>query len=520
MSRANRFLAGITFGYINQIAVLLGGLWLTPFLLHHLGQRDYGLWLVSLQVLSYLGLAEFGVVALLPRDVAAVTGSGTESEVAPRIRALLEDSLGLVCIQTVLVAAGALAAWIWLPVSWRPLRGPIGLILTAYVCLFPLRLFQATLEGLQRQAFLSSLATIAWAVGLAVNVALVFNGYGVTGVAAGWVCSQVVIVSFSCGCLAKNYRPLFPRRIHWPNWRSFTSKLGRGSWISLQQTAQILLGGTDLLIIGRILGPSAVVPYSCTGKLNSIMSNQPALLMQTAIPALSQLRAMDSKVRTFEVMTVLNLGMLMISGACACVVLSVNESFVRQWVGPAEYQGFGLTLLLVVLMLVRHLNLTFAYTAFSIGYERRMCAVAIAEGILGLVLSLVFTHLWGLTGVVAGPLCAVCLTSLVSNAKVVTKDLEQSISDLILPLWPWFWRFCILAAVSTVLGRALNPGSLPKVMLVAALVSAIYGTVVVPALMNTALGVYLKPRFVSARNLVLQTAAPILPWRREVVNRG
>ena len=37
-------------------------------------------------------------------------------------------------------------------------------------------------------------------------------------------------------------------------------QLGNGAWISVNQIAQVLLGGTDLVVIGKLLGPEAVVP--------------------------------------------------------------------------------------------------------------------------------------------------------------------------------------------------------------------------------------------------------------------
>jgi hypothetical protein len=50
------------------------GLWLTPFMLTHIGQRDYGLWLVGAQILAYLMMLDFGIVALLPRETAYAMG--------------------------------------------------------------------------------------------------------------------------------------------------------------------------------------------------------------------------------------------------------------------------------------------------------------------------------------------------------------------------------------------------------------------------------------------------------------
>src|SRR5437016_5526788 len=68
MSRTYRFLGGLTLGYAHQILVVAAALWLTPFLLRNIGEHDYGLWLAGGQILLYLGLLDFGVVDLLPRE--------------------------------------------------------------------------------------------------------------------------------------------------------------------------------------------------------------------------------------------------------------------------------------------------------------------------------------------------------------------------------------------------------------------------------------------------------------------
>ena len=74
MSRTNRFLGGLGFGYLQQVAVLVTGLWLTPFLLNRLGQHDLGVWLMITQVIAYLGLLDLGVIGLLPRETASAVG--------------------------------------------------------------------------------------------------------------------------------------------------------------------------------------------------------------------------------------------------------------------------------------------------------------------------------------------------------------------------------------------------------------------------------------------------------------
>ncbi len=116
--------------------------------------------------------------------------------------------------------------------------------------------------------------------------------------------------------------------------------------MSVSQIAQVLLNGTDLLIIGMLLGPAAIVPYACTGKLVTILASQPQLFMQAALPALSELRTSVPQARLFQVSTSMSQLLLLCSGAIACVVLAVNESFVSWWVGEALFAGVGLTAVL------------------------------------------------------------------------------------------------------------------------------------------------------------------------------
>ena len=88
----------------------------------------------------------------------------------------------------------------------------------------------------------------------------------------------------------------------------------RGAWISVGQIAQVLLSGTDLVVVGTLLGPEAIVPYACTGKLMTMLANQPQLFMQMALPALSELRGAAARERLFEVSRSMTQLMLLASG--------------------------------------------------------------------------------------------------------------------------------------------------------------------------------------------------------------
>src|SRR5438552_3071640 len=254
MSRAQRFLGGVSLGFASQALTLVAGLWLTPFLLWRVGQRDYGLWLLGAQLLAYLMLMDFGIVALLPRTTAYATGraGGWASADLPQ---LIGQTARLVLWQMPFVALAALALWLSLPHAWAELGGPLALVLVMFVVIFPFRILQATLQGLQDLAFLGATQISAWVVSIALTIALALAGFRLWALALGWVAAQIVAASIWPFRLLSRFRAVLPARLPSLSWSTARGQLAAGFWVSLGQLAQALLSGTEIVVIGRILGP-------------------------------------------------------------------------------------------------------------------------------------------------------------------------------------------------------------------------------------------------------------------------
>jgi O-antigen/teichoic acid export membrane protein len=80
-----------------------------------------------------------------------------------------------------------------------------------------------------------------------------------------------------------------------PTFTDARELFSRSGWVSLSQVGQVFLNGSDVLILGAILGPAATVPYACTGKLITVLANHPQLLMQAAAPAIAEMRTSASR---------------------------------------------------------------------------------------------------------------------------------------------------------------------------------------------------------------------------------
>jgi O-antigen/teichoic acid export membrane protein len=450
-SRLRRFAGGLGLGYLQTIVTVTVGLWLTPYLLRQLGAHNYGLWLLGAQVLVYLALMDLGIVQLVPREVAIAAGRahGNHEE----LQTLIGQTGRLVLWQVLPVGfAAGVTMWL-LPAEWAPLRWPLAVVVLTFVATFPLRIFGAVLQGLQDLAFLGRAQLGAWAAGAAMTVSGVAAGFGLWSLAMGWVTTQLLSVALAWRRLSAVHGHLLPERLPSLSFSLAREQFGRGGWISINQIAQVLLGGTDLVVIGKLLGPEAVVPYVCTGKLLTLLASQPQMFMQTALPALSELRTAAPRERLFEVSRSMAQVMLLLSGGIVAVVVVANQPFVAWWVGESRFGGIGLTALLLASMLVRHFNTTLVYTLFCFGHERRLAVTSVADGLAGVAMMLVLVPRFGPHGAALGTLTAACFVSLPFNLRALAREEGGSPAGALAPLRPWCVRFVPFLAVALLLSQ-------------------------------------------------------------------
>src|SRR5271166_5009608 len=191
MSRTKSFFSGALFTYLYQGGAMFVGIWLTPFYIHSLGTKDFGVWLVGLQVLTFLLLIDFGIIGVMPRDVGHAAGAELSEGGSDRLSLLMGQTVKVVLAQTVIVAIACLGLFLFGRGTAASLRGPVGLILLVFTISYPLRIFPATLQGLQDLSFLGQLRLCLWALATALTVVLLMTGARFYALAWGWCFQQM-----------------------------------------------------------------------------------------------------------------------------------------------------------------------------------------------------------------------------------------------------------------------------------------------------------------------------------------
>lgn len=494
MSRTARFLTGVRFGYVTQVLTTAVGLWLTPFLLRHLGTVEYGLWLTISQILSYLLLLDVGIIAMVPREVARATGR-TEGRATPRA---VGDEVGralfIVMLQLPIIALAAWATWRFLPAQWDGARGALGAVLLIFVLCYPFRLSSAVLEGLQDFRATGRIQLATWVAQVIVSVVLVARGAGLEALVWGWGVQQVASALLLAGYLWRRHRAALPAASPRMGRAMIRQRFARGGWISMGQVATVLESGTDLLIIAQLLGPAAVVPYDITRKLIVVLQNQPQLLMHVATPALSQLRASGDRARLARVVGALGLGLLWVSGAVTFVVTLLNQAFIAWWVGPERFGGQALTVTLLVAMFARHSTVATSYANFSLGRERDVAIISLTTGVVSVLAGAVLVRLVGPIGAPFGALIGLLFVSGPMGLRILAQELRETPMAMLRPLLPLVARVAALVAAAALVARVWTPRGFLLLAATGAVAGAVYLLVMIPVVLRSSLAYWVVPR--------------------------
>ncbi len=486
MSRTRRILGGTAVAYLHQATIVLVGLWLTPFLLRHLGQQQLGLWLVLGQLLGYLLLMDLGVIAILPREVAFASGQGEQGP--SLIASLLARVRQIVRWQVLALSVLSLLLWWFLPAQWTTLKWPLAIVLVSFVTLYPARVDTAALQGAQELTFLAAAQMVGWLASTLTTIVLVMAGWGIYALVLGWAAQMAIPSVVAVYKVRTRFRAIQAPGEAPPVGAYFK----RSMWVSVSQISQVLLNGSDVLILGKLLGAAAVVPYACTGKLVTVFGNHPQLLMHAAQPALSELRGSASSERLGTTTTALTQVMLMMSGAIAIMILPVNRFFVSWWVGPTQYGGAWLTLALAVMMLLRHWNVATIYTLFCFGYERQLSLTGLIDGVVTAAGTALLVWKWGPIGAPIASIIGVVAVSLPRNVISVAHELHLAPLAFLRTLWPLLARIVGVGLGAATLSWWLGSPSLAGAVVTAIPTGLLYVVLVLPLAWNGPVGPYLR----------------------------
>lgn len=403
MSRVRIYARNLLANWVGYLVNLVVAFCLAPFVLSGLGDQMYGVWVVLTSLTGYLGLIEMGTQAGLGRYVNYYLG---RNEV-PKANAILNTALAFfLAAGVVLVAAGGALGMAFgalfpkVPAEFLPAaRAALLLVAVNLWMSFLGAAFRQVLTAFERFDVANGIDLLVLALRTAGTILVLHAGGGIVPLAGVQVASSVVGVLGAWLCA----RRVFPQMRIGPAALSrarFRELFGFGIWAFLGQIAMRLMYWTDEIVILAVLGAKHVTLYAfplmliqygrqITDRIAGVLG--PQTIKASSVGDLHELR----RILGWGSKIIMYLAIPLFVG-----MIFFGTEFFLLWLGPREGLDWRLSGSVLVLLAVPQLFVMGVRPCVNIinglGYVRFGALITLAQGVMNLILTLLFVLVMGL----------------------------------------------------------------------------------------------------------------------------
>jgi O-antigen/teichoic acid export membrane protein len=400
-----RLARSVVANWVGFAAQVAAAFFVSPVLVHGLGDRRYGLWSLVESVLGYLMLFDLGVAASVVRYVARF-------EAARDQRALdrvVSASLGVFAAAGAAVLGGTLLlafpafAWLGVPADLAGEGRWMLVLLGANLAVgLPMNVFACALDGLGRYPAKSAVRTTILVIRSVLLLVLLRLGGGLVGVAV-LVSACTLVEHLAMAVAVFRYLPrlrVSPRLVDRPTLRAL-----RG--YSFDALMALLAGRvsfqTDALVINAFLLPQSITLFAVAARLTEYAKDSVRVATAVLTPAVSALEARGDGAAIRAVFLDSTRYVLWLILPVQLGLLLLGRSFLGLWLGPQYAVESYPTLVILTLPLSLALSQSVAVRIlYGTGRLRRYAYGTLAEAAANLLLSVLLVRPFGIEGVALG----------------------------------------------------------------------------------------------------------------------
>jgi O-antigen/teichoic acid export membrane protein len=317
-----------------------------PMYIDHIGAARYGILAIVWVLLGYFGFLDFGLSRASVNALSRL-GSASAAERSPVLVTTLYTNLALGLIGGVVLyaASGLLIARF---ANLTPDLSAEALASTPWIaCMLPVALVSAigsgALESRERFLASSTLQTFGGVIGqVSPVVCALLIGPSLTVVIPAAFFARLLSTIAIWAVVVWSEYPVDFRRFDRSRLREL---LGYGAWVSVSAGISPLLASFDQLLIGALLGPTAIAYYSVPMNLATRSQLLALALVKTLFPRLSRLPPDEARLLASRVLVTVAFGF----GAMCGPATILAKPFLGFWVGQdfASYSAPVAQILLI-----------------------------------------------------------------------------------------------------------------------------------------------------------------------------
>jgi O-antigen/teichoic acid export membrane protein len=425
----------------------------SPFVVHRLGNTNYGLWVLLASLVGYLGLLDFGVRSAVTRYVARLHAGGADLDASRLVSTALAifGMLGLVALLVATILATFVTDGFHVPPAQAHAARLVVMMggLSVAAALVG-GTFGGVIVALQRFDLGGQIEiSIGIARAAAIYVALA-QGLGLVSLAVIQLAASVVrTIAFAVLAL-RLYPELQVTRVAWDReWIPRIFSFSLASTLITFSTTLILY--SDSVVIGAFLPAAAITFFSIAAGLTDYSRSLIRGISTIMTPRTSAIEMEGHAAIAASILRMARLASTLILPVGITFLLR-GSSFIGLWMGAEYAAPSGMILqILTVAMLFYAASQILGASLLGLSLHKGLVPFFVGEALVNLGLSLLLVRRLGLAGIAWGTTIPNLVTSLV----LLPLYARRTISLPLLDYHRQAWLRPFLALVPFAVGTAL-----------------------------------------------------------------
>ncbi len=424
-SRGKKIILGFVLRNAYTVLNIVLAFFMMPFILRHLGDRMYGLWVLLGAFVGYMGFLDLGLSQAVSRFTSRAIGKNDPQE----LNEIVNTSFVIFVVLSAL-AAGVTALAMTFARYFVPDASDLFIVRILLLCIgsnlcvsFPVRAFGGVVGG-NLQYRVSEGITISELV-LRYGLIWIFFKLGFGIIALGVIVNVVAIAThIALIYFAFRVEPRLQFNLAYFKREQIRALFSLSAFAFVSRLAGLLIERTDAFVVTAFLGLASTAHYSIATVLMGYLGNFLYRTIELTGPVISQDDGRGDRAgitQKFFILTRLMLFAALFFTALACFY---GQHFIARWVGGEYLDAYPVLIILAGVTLVSSVLLPASVVLFNTSHHKFLALISVIEAVANLLLSIILVRHIGMIGVALGTLIPIAFIRGVVQPIYISKCLD------------------------------------------------------------------------------------------------
>jgi O-antigen/teichoic acid export membrane protein len=401
-----------------------------PFLVGRLGDEWYGIWIIVGSITGYCYLVDFGLATAVSRYVTQyiVKNDSYNANIIINTSLVIYCSMALLMIGITIVAAHLAQHFIADADNLRIVRLVILIMGLNMAAEFPFKAFSGIIGAYIRYDLLTYSHLLKLVLSTGLIVYFLTKGHGIIALSLIiFLTSQVSNIIFYY--VAKHL--FHDLRIGVNHFRKgkIRELFNYSAWSFLKQIGDQVRFRIDSVVIGFIMSAAYVTHYFIGARLVELFQSLAYRSTNIMTPVFTKyyvLEKYDEMRSKFLFMTKINTIIAVFGGG---LIIILGKSFISRWMGAKYLDAYPVLVLLMIAMIFEIIITPSGNVLYAVSKHRYLSILNMTEGMVNIVLSLVFIRYYGILGVALGTAVPLLITRLFVIPHYVCRCIDLPVKE-------------------------------------------------------------------------------------------